>query len=246
MVFTPENLKRLTNVSVVYYRVNRNVYELAVYPNKLYEYRRNRNTPVRDVVHIEKIYSDVSKGELGRREDIRRDLSEDYGEAIRILLDRGVEKKDKKTREYECGQVRKEVLEHLKERLEHADGRKLRDKDAGAIVKRLAYNIRENREAKVQSLDIIKKILKESADYKRATVSVLISTEDTAAAEQCIQSLESSADTEGEAAHTEAVPGGLKAKVADNLYGPLVKECMQRGWKISIERDERDEQIEEL
>lgn len=61
-MFLPENQKRLTNVSVVSLKKFGKRYELAVYPNKLYEYRNGMNTPLSEILHTDQIFVNVSKG----------------------------------------------------------------------------------------------------------------------------------------------------------------------------------------
>lgn len=61
-MFLPENQKRLTNVSVVSLKKFGKRYELAVYPNKLYEYRNGMNTPLSEILHTDQIFASVSKG----------------------------------------------------------------------------------------------------------------------------------------------------------------------------------------
>lgn len=63
-MFLPENRKRLTNVCVVSLKKFGRRYEVAVYPNKLYEYRNGITPAITDIVHTDQIFSSVSKGKL--------------------------------------------------------------------------------------------------------------------------------------------------------------------------------------
>lgn len=243
MVFSPLNQKKLTNVSVVSYRPRKTTYELAVYPNKLYEYRRDRRVPLDEILHIQSIFNDVGRGALSKREDVERDLSKDNLEAIRLILDRGAEQRGRKTREYEHGNVRKEVWGHLGKRLRLKSGKALAQEEAEALIKRVGYNIKEGREAKVQANDIIKRAMEaDLGDYRRATMAVKIRARRAEAGEveEWLAGVERKKGSfievrpfqrqgQGAAEGSAAI-----ASITDDLYGAILRGCEERGWGIEV------------
>lgn len=167
-MFLPGNKKKLTNVSVVSLKKFGRKYELAVYPNKLYEYRGKITSNIADIVHVDKIFASVSKGKLCP-EKYLKDFNMPYEQIIKEILDKGVEQKDTKTRNFELEKTENEIICLVKSRLLNKG--KFMSED---FVRKLiaGFNITVGN-AKVQALEIVK-ILSE-AGYEKIKMKIKVS-----------------------------------------------------------------------
>ena len=87
---TPVNQVRLTNVAVV--RMNRHGlrFEVACYRNKILNYRQGIETDLSEVLQIDRVFTNVSKGLLASSKDLLKAFdTSDQEQACRILLDKG-------------------------------------------------------------------------------------------------------------------------------------------------------------
>ncbi|OAG31554.1 ribosome maturation protein SDO1 [Nematocida displodere] len=173
MVFAPET-KKMDNVTVLTYKGKSKTYEIAAIPNKLYEYKRNRSLSVDAVVQSRSIFSDLSRGELAKREDLEKEFGESREEAIRKILDKGVKKRDKAAREYEQENLRKAVKEGVLKRLRTGTGQKLTPEQAEELFK-LAQYAPSTKPAKAQVSDLAKKAVR--LGYQRKVIRMKVQTE---------------------------------------------------------------------
>jgi len=58
-MFTPVNIKLLTNISVVRLKTKSKTFEIACYPNKVKDWRNNLETDLENVLQTNEIYTDV-------------------------------------------------------------------------------------------------------------------------------------------------------------------------------------------
>lgn len=86
---TPLNQVRLTNVALVKYKIKGKKFELACYKNKVQNYRDNVETDLNEVLQINEIYTNVSKGEVANGKDVKKYLHEDKQKAIEIIMTKG-------------------------------------------------------------------------------------------------------------------------------------------------------------
>ncbi|KAI4291076.1 ribosome maturation protein SDO1 [Pancytospora philotis] len=102
--------KKLTNVSVVTLKKFNKKYEVAVYPNKLYEYRHNPAVPLESILHSFKIYRSVATGDMASESDLA-----EFGlpprEVVRHILDHGYEQKAAATSKHELDAAEKQILD---------------------------------------------------------------------------------------------------------------------------------------
>ena len=71
MIKTPQNVKLLTNVQVVRLKKGNCRFELACYPNKIVNWRSKQEQNLAEVLQIDKIFSDVAKGEIAKPKDLK-------------------------------------------------------------------------------------------------------------------------------------------------------------------------------
>jgi len=90
-LFTPVNQVRLTNVAYVRLTKKGKRFEIACYRNKVLSYRNKIETDLKEVLQIDSVFSNVSKGTLWSG----KDLLEIFGTTDKLtickeILDKGV------------------------------------------------------------------------------------------------------------------------------------------------------------
>lgn len=160
-MFTPENLKKLTNVSVVTHKKNNQKFELALFPNKYIEYKNNPNINLNEILHTFEIYKNVSKGELANKKDIQKvykDMSNE--DVIKEILNFGFERQDTKTRDYLNEKKEIEILNFVREKI-YEDGKYMSFTKLRQVIKEKGLCIDHRKEAKVMANEIVKAIAKD-------------------------------------------------------------------------------------
>lgn len=61
---------KLANVSIVKYKSNGKRFEIACYPNKVLEWRKGTEKDLDNVLQIQSIFANVSKGQLASGSDL--------------------------------------------------------------------------------------------------------------------------------------------------------------------------------
>ena len=69
-IFTPSNRIQLTNVAVVKLKKQGKRFEIACYKNKVISWRNKVDTDIDDVLQSQSIFTNVSKGQLAKKEDL--------------------------------------------------------------------------------------------------------------------------------------------------------------------------------
>jgi ribosome maturation protein SDO1 len=171
-MFTPANQKKLANVCAVTLKKYGKRYEVATYPNKLYEYRHNMTTSLSEVLHSMTIYRNVSKGEAANQADLVL-FNKPNEEIIREILSHGHEQKSEATRMYELEATEKEIVDLLQKKVmkggKYLNEGALRDA-IGRVHKVTAGS------GKKQSQEILSKL--EAAGYERAKIRVAVGVDD--------------------------------------------------------------------
>ena len=68
--FTPVNQVRLTNVAAVKLQKKGKRFEIACYRNKILSWRNRLETDIREVLQIDTVFTNVSKGNLANAKDL--------------------------------------------------------------------------------------------------------------------------------------------------------------------------------
>lgn len=68
--FTPVNQVRLTNVATVKLQKKGKRFEIACYRNKVLSWRNKLETDIREVLQIDTVFTNVSKGNLANAKDL--------------------------------------------------------------------------------------------------------------------------------------------------------------------------------
>jgi ribosome maturation protein SDO1 len=166
-MFLPENQKKLTNVSIITLKKFGKKFEIAVYPNKLYEYRHNPAVPLDSILHSEAIYKNLSVGDLASESDLESFPSQKRDDIIRYIIDNGHEQKAINTNLHELDYIEKQILEIIQNKVKFNNS--YISKDILAKFVKSVWNIK-NIPAKKQIKGIIKKL--EEIGFERVKVRV--------------------------------------------------------------------------
>jgi ribosome maturation protein SDO1 len=69
-IFTPSNRIQLTNVAVVKLKKQGKRFEIACYKNKVISWRNKVDTDIDDVLQSHSVFTNVSKGQTAKKEDL--------------------------------------------------------------------------------------------------------------------------------------------------------------------------------
>lgn len=90
MIKTPVNQVRLTNVAIIRLKKGGKKFEIACYKNKAINWRNKQEHDINEVLQIDKIFINVSKGEIAKSKDLQKafgDLTEE--EIVKEILNKG-------------------------------------------------------------------------------------------------------------------------------------------------------------
>lgn len=160
-MFTPENIKKLTNVSIVSLKTRDHRFELALFPNKFYEYQHNLERDLEKILHTDVIFKDVSKGQIAAKDTIAHEFPKMAHESVvRFILTHGVEKKSEKTRLYELNKKEREIAVVVSKKVLF-EGRNLSSERAVDVMKEKGLSVCLRKDAKVQANGMIKVLLED-------------------------------------------------------------------------------------
>lgn len=165
-MFTPVNVKKLTNVSVVTLKKFGKRYELAIYPNKLYEYQKGITTNLEEIVQHPTIFRNVSKGEVCSKGDLDlfRMPKEDI---IREILEKGHEQKNEATRDKEASMAEREIVDIVRWKV-MKNGRFLSSEAIRDAILRV-HNVQPGR-VKKQAQEVVRKL--EALGFERISFEI--------------------------------------------------------------------------
>ncbi|KAL6121615.1 hypothetical protein NUSPORA_01443 [Nucleospora cyclopteri] len=171
---------KIVNISVLSYKFNNSSYELAVYPNKLYEYFKHKNINLNQILHTTTVYRNISKGEKCTRQELKK-LQLFIGEEndlIKYILDHGYERKPLQTKAVERQQIEAEIIEIIQKKIKY-NGKFVGKEMLREFIRKI-YRISEIN-VKKQVSEIIKKLEKigfERVKYKVKVINKLVSNDD--------------------------------------------------------------------
>lgn len=173
----PANQIKLTNVSVVRLRKGGKRFEIACYKNKVREWRTGVETDLDEVVQIENVFLNVSKGQLAPHEDLAKAFgSTDVAVIVLEILRKGELQVGEKERTHELSNTWKEIATQVAAKC--VDPATQRPYTVGMIEKAMHdihYSIKPAKSAKQQALDVIKLLQdKQTIPIERAKMRVRI------------------------------------------------------------------------
>lgn len=88
--FTPVNQVRLTNVATVRLKKGGKRFEVACYRNKARDWRQGLEKDINEVLHVQNIFSNVSRGTLSSEKDIIKSFgTNDINLVLKEILEKG-------------------------------------------------------------------------------------------------------------------------------------------------------------
>ncbi|ORY82693.1 putative Shwachman-Bodian-diamond syndrome protein [Protomyces lactucae-debilis] len=156
----PSNQIKLTNVSVVRYKRSGKRFELAAYKNKVLEWRAGTEKDIDEVLQIDSIFANVSKGAVASNDDIKKAFGEKPKEdIIQEILKKGELQVGDKERGAMTENTFKDIVQIICDKT--VDPTSKRPYTAGMIEKALhdlGFSTSTNKPAKSQALDAIKQL----------------------------------------------------------------------------------------
>ncbi|CAM9790182.1 unnamed protein product [Pylaiella littoralis] len=178
----PVNQVRLTNVAVVRLNKTGKRFEIACYRNKVVNWRNRVETDLDEVLQIESVFENVSKGVLAKNKDLLKAFGTDSQlEVCRIILDKGEMQVSDKERQVALESVFRDVATIVSEKcVNPASNRPYTVSMIEKAMRDIHFSAHPTRSAKQQALEVMKK-LKEVMPIDRAKMKLRITTDDNAA-----------------------------------------------------------------
>ncbi|KAJ6627000.1 SBDS protein C-terminal domain-containing protein [Mycena sp. CBHHK59/15] len=160
----PSNQIKLTNVSVVRLKKGGKRFEIACYKNKVQEWRTGVETNLDDVLQISNVFTNVSKGEVSKTNDLQKAFGKtEISEIVKEILKKGEVQVGEKERDHDLSALRKEIATLVAEKCE--DPATQRPYAVGMIEKAMAeagFSVKQNKSAKSQVSECIKQLQSDS------------------------------------------------------------------------------------
>lgn len=175
-IFTPTNQLKLTNVAVVRLKKTGKRFEIACYRNKVMAWRNNSETDIDEVLQTHSIFSNVSKGQFAKKEDVVKAFgSLDDTSICKEILSKGELQVSDKEREIMLSSQFKQIAYEVATMCVDPNN----DYPYPPVVietamKNAHYSIKPHHTIKQQALAVIK-LLKESISIERAQIKLTIS-----------------------------------------------------------------------
>ncbi|KAF8491279.1 Shwachman-Bodian-diamond syndrome protein [Gautieria morchelliformis] len=154
----PSNQIKLTNVSLVRLKKSGKRFEIACYKNKVQEWRNGVETDLDDVLQISNVFTNVSKGEVAKANDLQKSFgTTDVHAVVKEILKKGEMQVGEKERAHELGNLWREIATQVAEKC--VDPATQRPYPVGMIEKAMSeagFSVRQGKGAKSQVLECIK------------------------------------------------------------------------------------------
>ncbi|KAJ3272579.1 hypothetical protein HDV01_005422 [Terramyces sp. JEL0728] len=151
---------KLTNVSVVKLKKGGKRFEIACYKNKVLEYRNKLEKDLDNVLQIEQVYLNVSKGQVASKDELNKCFgTTNLNEIITLILEKGELQVGEKERNQQLENLQKDVANTIAEKTVNPTTK--RPYTATMIEKVLQdihFNINPNKNVKQSALDGIRMI----------------------------------------------------------------------------------------
>ena len=156
----PANQIKLTNVSIVRLRKGGKRFEVACYKNKVLDWRNGTEKDLDEVVQIENVFLNVSKGAAAPQEDLKKAFgTKEIEQIVKEILKKGELQVGEKERNQELDASWREIATLVCEKC--VDPTSQRPYPYGIIDKAMSdihYSIKTGKSAKSQALDVIRQL----------------------------------------------------------------------------------------
>ncbi|KDN50383.1 Shwachman-Bodian-diamond syndrome protein [Tilletiaria anomala UBC 951] len=154
----PANQIKLTNVSVVRLRKGGKRFEIACYKNKVREWRTGVEKDLDEVVQIQNVFVNVSKGQVAPNEDLQKAFGTINTDGIVLeILKKGELQVGEKERSHELSSLWRDISTQIAEKC--VDPSSKRPYTVGMIEKAMSeihYSVKPGKNAKSQSVEVIR------------------------------------------------------------------------------------------
>mmetsp|Transcript_125884 Transcript_125884/g.350746 ORF Transcript_125884/g.350746 Transcript_125884/m.350746 type:complete len:345 (+) Transcript_125884:67-1101(+) len=174
----PVNQKRLTNVAVVRLKSHGKRFEIACYKNKVLNWREGIEKDLSEVIQIDTIFTNVSKGVVANEKDLQKVFGTTENEDIcrRILKSGDLQVSDKE-REVHLEGLFRDIVQIVVERCVHPQtGRQLTALTVDNALRAIGFSVQPDHAAKKQALKAIEALCTELPEsFARAKMRLRIS-----------------------------------------------------------------------
>nr|XP_039256176.1 ribosome maturation protein SBDS-like [Styela clava] len=170
LIFTPVNQVRLTNVAVVRMKKGGKRFEIACYKNKVMSWRNKSEKDIDEVLQTDAIFTNVSKGQVAKKEDLKKSFGTDDVTKICVeILAKGELQVSEKERSDHLESKYRDIATMVSEMCVNPETKRPYTVTVieRAMKEDIHYSINMNRNAKQQALQVIK-LLREKISIERA------------------------------------------------------------------------------
>ncbi|KAL3858514.1 hypothetical protein ACJMK2_013099 [Sinanodonta woodiana] len=167
----PTGQKRLTNVAVVRLKKGGKRFEIACYPNKVVSWRNKVETDLDEVLQSYSVFTNVSKGEAAKVDDLKRIFDTDNQKEICLqILAKGELQVSEKERHTQLESMFRDIATIVTDKCVNPEtNRPYTVTLIERAMKDLHFSVKPNRNAKQQALEVIKQLTeKEIIKIQRA------------------------------------------------------------------------------
>jgi len=163
LVKTPVNQILHTNVAIVKVKIQKMVFEIACYKNKVISWRKGIETDLDEVVQIDTIFTNVSKGEAAKKTDLQKYFgTSDTREVCKRILQDGELQISPKEREIMYESMFKDIVTIITNKCINPDTQ--RPYPGGVIERALKeqihFSVKPSKSTKQQALEAIRQLKK--------------------------------------------------------------------------------------
>ncbi|XP_076066014.1 SBDS ribosome maturation factor [Oratosquilla oratoria] len=159
-IFTPTNQIRLTNIAVVRMKKGGKRFEIACYKNKVMSWRQKLEKDLDEVLQIQQVFTNVSKGQVAKKEDLIKCFgTEDHKQICVLILDKGELQVSDKERQAALDSTLKDIATTVSEKCINPETKtpytvSMIEK----AMKDLHFSVKPNRNAKQQALEVMQQL----------------------------------------------------------------------------------------
>lgn len=159
-VGTPINQVRLTNVAYVRLNKGGKRFEIACYRNKVLNWRNKIETDIGEVLQIDNVFTNVSKGLLANSKDLVEIFgTSDSKTVCKEILDKGELQVSEQERLALYDSIFRDIASIVADKAINPDnGRPYTTSMIQNAMKQIHYSVNASKNAKSQALDVIKKL----------------------------------------------------------------------------------------
>ncbi|GMI45468.1 hypothetical protein TrCOL_g7317 [Triparma columacea] len=233
-MFTPTNQVRLTNVNIVKLQTHGFRFEIACYPSKVINFREGVETDLSSVLQIERIFTNVSKGDLAPSSSLQTAFGTTSIPSIcRIILQKGSLQSSGLERNVQHTRNVAAVVEMLSTKcVNPSTNLPYPPETLGDAVKRTGYVMKDDKKVKVMFLEVLK-LMKERGvlDIERAKMRLRVTGGKDGEETRFVKGMD-----EGDGVWVEKEgEGECVFLVNPYAYRKVDDACKVNGWKVHIE-----------